>query len=130
MRGVPKETIGFSCHAKGTAIYMKGKTKYKNTKIDTKYGKFDSKREYSIWLRLLREEELGNISDLKRQFPFELISASKYGRSIKYIADFVYIDKKTNELIVADCKGFIPAEFKLKARLFSEKYNTEIKILK
>ena len=109
---------------------MKKTSKYKNTKIDTKYGKFDSKREYSIWLRLLREDELGNISELKRQFPFELISASKYGRSIKYIADFVYIDKKTNELIVADCKGFITAEFKLKARLFAEKYNTEIKILR
>lgn len=109
---------------------MKKNNKFKNIKIKTPYGTFDSKREYTIWLHLLRQQELGQIQKLQRQFPFELISASQYGRAIKYIADFVYIDVSNNELVVADCKGFITEEFRLKARLFAEKYNTQIKILK
>lgn len=107
-------------------------SKFKNIKIHNKYGDFDSKKEYFMWLKLKKQEENGEIFNLKRQVPIPLIEKSKWGTTIKYIADFMYQDKKSKMLIVADCKSdaTITPVFKLKARLFAEKYGFEIKILK
>lgn len=107
--------------------------KYKNIIVKTKDGKFDSKKEHSVWLKLKRQEGMGLIQDLKRQVPFVLIEKSKWGRERKYIADFVYTDCETGELVVADCKSDSTendAVFSLKARLFAEIYGKEIKIIK
>lgn len=112
---------------------IKNKGKYHNIIIKTKDGKFDSKKEYSIWLKLKRQEERGLIKDLKRQVPFVLIEKSKWGRERKYIADFVYTDCETGELVVADCKSDATendALFSLKERLFAEIYDKQIKIIK
>ena len=111
---------------------MHRKGKYNNKIVYKKDGKFDSQKEYTFWLKLKRQEEMGLIRNLTRQVPFLLIEKSKFGREIKYIADFVYVDNKTNEVIVSDCKSeaTITQEFKLKARIFAEKYGFEIKILK
>lgn len=111
----------------------RSKGKYKNIIVKTKDGKFDSKKEHSVWLKLKRQEEMGLIRDLKRQVPFVLIEKSKWGRERKYIADFVYIDCEMGELVVADCKSDATendAVFSLKARLFAEIYNKKIKIIK
>lgn len=109
------------------------KGKYNNIIVKTKDGKFDSKKEHSIWLKLKRQQEMGLIKNLQRQVPFVLIEKSKWGRERKYIADFVYTDCNTNEIIVADCKSDATesdALFSLKARLFAEIYGQEIKIIK
>ena len=112
---------------------MHRKGKYNNKIVYKKDGKFDSQKEYTFWLKLKRQEEMGLIRNLDRQVPFLLIEKSKFGREIKYIADFVYVDNKTNEVIVADLKSNFTEKnqvFRIKARIFAEKYGFEIKILK
>lgn len=107
--------------------------KYKNIIVKTKDGKFDSKKEHSVWLKLKKQQEMGLIKNLKRQVPFVLIEKSKWGRERKYIADFVYTDCETGELVVADCKSDATesdAVFSLKSRLFAEIYDKKIKIIK
>lgn len=105
------------------------KNKFNAKKIVRNETTFDSKREYTWWLRLQREQELGHISELRRQVPFTLIDKSEWGREIRYIADFVYKDEN-GEWVIADVKGLETPVFKLKSRLFSEKYKIKIKILK
>ena len=112
---------------------MKKKTKYNNTKVKTKYGTFDSKKEYSIWLMLVKKQKLGAIKDLRRQVPFTLIDKSEFGREIKYICDYLYEDCKTGEIVVCDAKSDYTEQnpvFQLKARIFAERYKTKITILK
>lgn len=86
---------------------------------------FDSKKEYSRWCNLRLLERAGRISDLDRQVTFELIptqreeSAEVYKagpqkglpkpgaiieKAVSYVADFVYIDEKGNQ-VVEDTKG-------------------------
>ncbi len=48
-------------------------SKYKNKKIETEDGVFDSKKEYRRWLVLKELEERGEISNLKRQERWVLI---------------------------------------------------------
>jgi hypothetical protein len=125
------------------------KQKYNNKKIERADGKFDSKKEYTIWLKLKRQQELGLIKDLKRQVPFVLIPAqyekvqniSKTGKittkkklieqECKYIADFTYTDLATGEKVVADAKGGILTDtFIIKRKLMLYVHNIKIKILK
>lgn len=113
--------------------------KYNNKIIKTKDGKFDSKKEYSVWLKLKRQQELGKIKNLQRQVPFvliptqyEMIGTKKYivERECKYIADFVWIDCQSGENIVADCKGGIMTpEFIIKRKLMLYKFGIKIKII-
>lgn len=112
---------------------MQKRPKYNNRKVEKVDGVFDSKKEYTIWLKLKRQEEMGLIENLQRQVPFVLIPKSKFGREIKYIADYVYSDTNSGEIVVADLKSGITEKnpvFKIKARLFAEKYGFEITILK
>ena len=64
--------------------------KYKNIKQKC----FDSKKEYSraIYLEILEKNR--EISNLKKQVKFELIPKQDGERSVNYIADFIYFDKK------------------------------------
>jgi len=95
--------------------------KYKNTK----YHGYASKKEYyrSNELKLL--QRAGEISNLKEQVPYELIPAQFevvngkkkcIERSVKYIADFQYIDKDGN-LVVEDTKGYRTEVYKIKRKL-------------
>lgn len=86
---------------------------------------FDSKREKDRYLELIMLEKANIVKDLKLQVPFILVDKSKWGRAIKYIADFTYISN--DQLVVEDCKGFRTPVYKLKKRLFSERYGVEIK---
>lgn len=97
--------------------------KYKNTKIEQNGKRFDSKKEYYMWLKLKRLEEMGEISNLQRQVPFVLIptqyetytETTKTGKvkekkrvvekECKYIADFVYTDNHAGQVIVLDTKS-------------------------
>lgn len=103
--------------------YYNSYNKYKNTKIEQNGEKFDSKKEYYEWLKLKRLEEMGEISNLQRQVPFVLIptqyetytETTKTGKvkekkrvvekECKYIADFVYTDNNTDQVIVLDTKS-------------------------
>lgn len=74
-------------------------------------------------LKLL--ERAGAIKDLKRQVPYMLIDKSRYGRAIKYVADFVYYED--DKLVVEDVKGVRTPVYKLKKRLMAERFGIEVK---
>lgn len=95
---------------------------------------FASKKEANRYQQLKLLEKTGVIKDLQLQVPYVLIEKSKYGRAIKYIADFVYLTNNDSECfgvystkVVEDCKGFKTDIYKLKKRLMAEKYGIEIK---
>jgi hypothetical protein len=104
------------------ASWMWKSPKYKNQKVTTTDGKFDSQLEYYRWCELLTLEKLGQIKDLKRQVKFVLIDKSKYGREICYLADFTYLVGQ--ELIVEDTKSKATKTslYGLKKRLLAERY--------
>lgn len=99
--------------------------KYHNRKVITSDGiEHDSRREANRWCELKLLERAGQIVELDRQVKFVLIPA-QYEQSFEelvegkkpkkpklierecaYIADFVYRDAKTGDLIVEDTKGY------------------------
>lgn len=95
------------------------KSKYKNTKIETKDGKFDSKLEWKRFNTLELLQKNKSISKLKRQVKINLSSAMDL--KCFYIADFVYLDS-FGELIIEDTKGFETKEFKVKMKWLLSKY--------
>lgn len=96
--------------------------KYKNQKVTDPDGTtFDSRAEHRHWCHLVLMQKAGEITELKRQVPFELVPAqvapdgSKI-RATTYIADFTYRDK-AGTLIVEDPKGFSTPEWRIKRKL-------------
>ncbi len=103
------------------------RNKYKNKKIFRDGEWFDSVHEYKRYLELSLLEQIGKISDLRRQVPFELIPAQyeniptgefyargerkgqeKHKRvcveqSVVYNADFVYT--RNGKTVVEDTKS-------------------------
>lgn len=107
------------------------KQKYNNVK----YNGFDSKKEYyrNNELRLL--EKAGEISNLEEQVPYELLPAQYQiingkkkcvEKSVKYIADFQYIDKYGN-LVVEDTKGMRTSTYIIKRKLMLYFHGIKIK---
>ena len=88
------------------------KSKYNNKKIVNDFGTWESKKEFQRWLVLKEAEAQGVITDLQRQVKFELIPSQRDGdgkvteRAVCYIADFVYFDRRTNETVAEDVKGY------------------------
>lgn len=87
---------------------------------------FDSRKEAKRYAQLKVLEQAGEITDLRLQVPFILIPKSKYGRVIKYIADFTYNDVNGCQ-IVEDTKGIKTPVYRLKKRMMQELYGIEIK---
>jgi hypothetical protein len=77
-------------------------------------------------------EKGGLIKDLRLQVSYELIPKlvinGKTERTIKYVADFVYIDTVNDKEIVEDVKGMITDIFKIKYRLMKQIHNIDIKL--
>ena len=85
---------------------MPGKSKYGAVRVRTVDGiEHDSKKEAARWqeLNLMLRAKL--IEDLQRQVRFEVIPKQDGERACTYIADFVYIDRKTGEKVVEDVKS-------------------------
>ena len=99
--------------------------KYHNSKTVIDGIRFDSKKEAKRYFELKMLEKSGVIKDLRRQVPYVLINKSRYGRAIKYVADFVYYED--NKLVVEDVKGVRTPVYKLKKRLMAEVYGIEVK---
>ena len=97
------------------------RTKYGNVKV---HG-FDSKAEYARWQELKLLEKAGQISDLKRQVPFDLAIGPML--ICRYRADFVYFDVKRGEWIVEDVKGVKTATYQIKKKLMLALYGIRIK---
>lgn len=99
--------------------------KYRNRKTIVDGIKFDSKAEARRYVELKLMEDTGHIKNLKLQPKFELQpkyknNKGKTVRAITYIADFSYIEN--GKSIVEDVKGVETKEFKLKKKLFENKY--------
>lgn len=92
---------------------------------------FDSKREYARWKELQLLERAGEITQLERQVPFELLPAQYIEifdkkkrkmkpvcveKSVKYVADFTY-RTKDGEWVVEDSKGMKTKDYILKRKL-------------
>lgn len=81
--------------------------KYRNKRI----GEFDSQKERRRFYDLQILQRAGEITDLQRQVEFELIPSQKGAdgktleRPVKYIADFVYYDKRQGKQVVEDVKS-------------------------
>lgn len=86
---------------------------------------FHSTKEANRYSTLKILLKAGEIGFLELQVPYELNPGGEF--SYKYIADFVYIDARTGDKIVEDCKGFRTAEYKKKRRLMKKVYGIEIK---
>lgn len=114
--------------------------KYKNKKITTDDGTFDSKGELKRWERLKKLNDMGIISDLKRQVKFELLPAqdlheavvrkgnkraSRIEAPIEYVADFTYI--LDGELVVEDFKGIYTDEYKMKRKMMLYIHDIQIR---
>ena len=101
-------------------------SKYHNKKTIIDGIEFDSKKEANRYLELKLLQKANKISNLRLQVPFVLIEKSNYGRTIKYIADFVYYDNDAKNDVIEDTKGYRTDVYKLKKRLLAERYNIDI----
>lgn len=104
--------------------------KYGNQKVTDQGITFDSKAEHKRWVYLCMLAKTGEIRDLQRQVPFELIPATPKPRGgierpTIYLADFVYLDKAGKQ-IVEDVKGAVTPEFRLKRKLMLFRHGIEI----
>jgi len=100
-----------------------GRSKYGNKKTVVDGFKFDSKAEAERWSLLKVLSEIGVISELQRQVPYQI--AVNGVKVCKYVADFVYVEK--GHQVVEDVKGFRTAEYRLKKKLMLAVHQIEVK---
>lgn len=99
-------------------------SKYHNKKVEMDGLKFDSRKEAMRYAELKLLERAGHIKDLepqKRKFVLIPAQRDKNGKLLErecaYIADFVYRDGKTGEIIVEDVKGYKTPEYRMKRKM-------------
>jgi hypothetical protein len=102
-------------------------SKYGNRKTELDGMMFDSRKEAQRWAELQWMERGRLISGIERQVVFEIIPKTDKYRAVKYVADFVYIDAKTGEKVVEDCKGMRTDVYLLKKKLMYWKFGIDIK---
>lgn len=117
--------------------------KYGNAKAEVDGLQFDSRKEARRYIELKMLQEAGAIKDLERQRRFELIPTQrepdtvgprggiKPGKVIEhavvYIADFVYTDTETGEMVVEDTKGVRTKEYVIKRKILLQKFGIRIR---
>jgi hypothetical protein len=94
--------------------------KYRNVPTIVDGIRFDSKAEAARWQELKIMQVGGLISGLHRQVRYDLFAG------IKYVSDFEY--ERDGRLVTEDVKGIQTPVFKLKAKLFRERYGRDILI--
>lgn len=104
------------------------KNKYNAHKAEYNGIKFDSAFELKCWQYLEQLASEGKIKDLNRQIKFELLPANCLYRALTYVADFTFY--VGDRYIVADAKGLVLPEFKIKQKIFFDKYGNQIYIFK
>ena len=107
------------------------KSKYSSAKTDIDGIRFDSKKEAEFYAELKLREKVGEISHLRLQPRYLLQEAFKHEgkqyREIEYVADFEYIENGVT--VVVDVKGFRPAVYMIKRKLFLYKYGDKVKFI-
>lgn len=100
--------------------------KYRNIKVKVNGIEFDSRLEANRYCQLKILERAKEIKDLRRQVEFVLQPSyrknNKTIRAIKYVADFVYYDRRKMKTIIEDTKGYRNEVYKLKKKMFEYQY--------
>ena len=110
-------------------------TKYGSKSIVGSGIRYASKSEEKRHRQLLLLEQAGKISGLQMQVSFELAPSVRFDGSarakpaLRYIADFVYLDKG-GKRVIEDVKGFHTPEFQLKRHLMLALLGLHIQIVK
>ena len=84
---------------------------------------FDSRHEAMRWRELTLLQRSGEIADLQRQVKYILVPAQVgedgkvTERAVSYVADFVYRDMRSGEIVVEDAKGMHTRDYILKRQL-------------
>lgn len=100
------------------------RSKYGSRKVEYNGIVFDSEKECKRYKDLLLMIKAGDIGLLRLQVPYELNEGGSH--SLKYIADFVYVDAKTGITVVEDAKGFRTVEYRKKKRLMKKIHGIDI----
>ena len=97
----------------------KKKTKYNANKVEIDSVKFDSQKEADYYNKLKYRLQAGEIKGFCRQSEFILAN------NVRYKADFIVFNNDgTSEII--DVKGFKTDVYKLKKKLFEDKFDLKI----
>jgi len=112
----------------------KQQNKYRNTKLKTSEGVFDSKKEYMRWRQLKELEAMGKIKDLQRQTKYELIPSQRRDgkvieRAVCYYADFDYVTADGLK-VVEDVKSNITRkkpEYVIKRKLMLDRHGIRVR---
>ena len=107
------------------------KSKYGARKTIIDGIKFDSKKESRRYAELKLLIMAKKIVNLEMQKKFVLIPSQKIDgkvveREVSYIADFVYIDTNTGNIVVEDTKGYKTKDYIIKRKLMLYKYGIKI----
>lgn len=106
-------------------------SKYKAVRVNNRFGRFDSRKEYNRYLVLADMEKHGEISELERQVEFLLIPSQRDERgkviekAVKYKADFRYM--QDGKVVVEDVKGIKTRDYIIKRKLMLERFGIRIK---
>lgn len=96
--------------------------------------KFRSKAEGTRYCELRVLERAGAIKDLELQPSFVLAPGVTLNgvkkRSLRYIADFSYVDVSTGHRVVEDVKGDITPMYRAKQHLLKHIHGIEVKEIK
>lgn len=98
---------------------MRRKSKFGNVKTRG----FHSKREAAHDQELILLEQTGNIQDIQRQVPFDLVVNGV--KVCRYIADHVYWDRSLQKKVIDDTKGYRTAIFNLKWKMLKAQYGNK-----
>lgn len=105
-------------------------SKYRNKKTVVDGITFDSQREANRWQELKMLTKVGRIRDLERQRVYHLAPAVIIGGrkkpSLRYNADFVYVDDLTGKTVVEDVKGVKTDVFRIKQHLMKTVHGIDI----
>jgi hypothetical protein len=106
--------------------------KYRNQKITDPDGTtFDSKAEHKFWHHLKLRAKAGEVFNLERQVVYELAPAvtiaNRKRPPLRYIADMRWNEgSPKGKLIVADVKGAVTPEYRIKRHLMASVHGIEI----
>jgi hypothetical protein len=134
LRVTPQELLNLKLRVQRgkdrTVELQRGDSKYRNQVIETADGRFDSKAEYKYWCYLKQLEKAKQVGNIRRQVVYELapsvIVARRKRPALRYVADFVYFDVEKKEEIIADVKGAVTPEYRIKRHLLKSVLGLDI----
>lgn len=113
------QKIDFNNHG-DKLLHEKKKSKYNANKVEVDGIKFDSQKEANYYNELKLRLSAGNIKGFCRQAEFVLAN------NVRYKADFIVFNNNGTTDII-DVKGFKTDVYKLKKKLFEDKFNLKIR---